>query len=46
MCNKYFKNSLIPETKASLATMLEEPTWFFFKENKIVINIPKKGRGG
>lgn len=46
MCNKYFKNSLIPETKASLAAMLEEPTWFFFKENKIVINIPKKGRGG
>lgn len=24
MCNKYFKNSLIPETKASLAAVLED----------------------
>lgn len=35
MCNKYFKNSPIPETKANLAAMLEEPTWFFLKRTKL-----------
>lgn len=45
MCNKYFKNSLIPETKANLAAMLEDPTWFFLKK-KIVINITNEEKEG
>lgn len=32
MCNKYFKNPPIPETKANRAALLEEPTWFFYRE--------------
>lgn len=46
MCNKYFKNSLIPETKASLAAMLEEPTWFFLKRTKLSSTSQRKEEEG